>query len=178
MFTSRFTLWSEELDSFFHCLILSLLCIIRLGSLQLFWKSCHANGVFGCVYSHTKLIGIKFKFQWGKGFECYADVPMRTPFVVTSWSDWCVFYVRYPVVWASKMQTMVALCTINSVFISIQCSLQCHPNNGTCRRIEALQVWCLWHHSLMYSKIFQDNVEAIDWLGFQGPRTLIPVTIT
>jgi hypothetical protein len=64
-----------------------------------------------------------------KGFECYCDADFSgnwnkhlapfDPSTAKSQSGWIVFYARCPVIWASKLQTQVALSTTEAEYIAM-----------------------------------------------------------
>jgi hypothetical protein len=82
----------------------------------------------------TQDLGTRFKPDRDKGFECYCDADFSgnwnkhlTPFdpsTAKSQSGWIVFYAGCPVVWASKLQTEVALSTTEAEYIAMSQSLR------------------------------------------------------
>jgi hypothetical protein len=67
----------------------------------------------------TRHLGLKFKVNLTKGFECYVDADFSgawnrafaatDPSTAKSRGGWIVFYAGCPIIWASKLQTQVAL---------------------------------------------------------------------
>jgi hypothetical protein len=78
-------------------------------------------------------LGIYFKPDPGKGFQCYCAAnfsglwnktlaPMD-PSTAKSRSGWIIFYARFPISWASKLQLQVALSTTKAEYIAMSQSL-------------------------------------------------------
>ena len=77
----------------------------------------------------TRDLGIRFKPNPGKGFECYCDADFSgnwnkqfaavDPSTSKSRSGWIVFYAGCPVCWASKLQSQVALSTTEAEYIAL-----------------------------------------------------------
>ncbi|KAL7474046.1 hypothetical protein ACHAW6_000044, partial [Cyclotella cf. meneghiniana] len=69
----------------------------------------------------TRHIGLRFKPDPSKGFQCYCDTDFAgnwnkefaatDPSTAKSRSAWIVFYATCPIIWASKLQSQVALST-------------------------------------------------------------------
>ena len=76
----------------------------------------------------TRLLGLQFKPDPSKGFECYADADFAGTYIcdfaamdpgtAKSRSGWYVFYAGCPIMRSSKLQTLVALSGVHG---SIQC---------------------------------------------------------
>ncbi len=77
----------------------------------------------------SKNIGIRFSQNAIKGFECYCDAdfsgnwnkenPADDLSTEKSRSDWNIFYAGCPIIWASKLQSQVALSTTEAEYISL-----------------------------------------------------------
>ena len=77
----------------------------------------------------TRDLGIRFKPDPKKGFECYCDADFsgnwnkrfahKDPSTSKSRSGWIVFYAGCPVCWASKLQSQVALSTTEAEYITM-----------------------------------------------------------
>ncbi len=74
-----------------------------------------------CYLKKTEDIGICFKPNTEKDFECYCDADFSgnwnksfadvDPSTAKSRSGWVIFYAGCPIIWASKLQSQVALST-------------------------------------------------------------------
>ena len=81
----------------------------------------------------TRDLGLSFKPDASKGFECYCDADFSgnwnkalapiDPSTAKSRSGWIIFYAGCPVCWASKLQTQVALSTTEVKYIAISQAL-------------------------------------------------------
>ena len=79
-------------------------------------------------------IGLRFKPDPSKGFQCYFDADFagnwNKDFVATdpstakSRSGWIVFYAACPIIWASKLQSQVALSTTKAEYIAMSMALR------------------------------------------------------
>jgi hypothetical protein len=79
-------------------------------------------------------IGIRFWPDPEKGFECYCDADFsgawnkqfawHDPSTVKSRSRWVIFYAGCPIIWASKLQTQVALSTTEAEYIAMSQALR------------------------------------------------------
>ena len=77
----------------------------------------------------TRQIGLKFKPDPSKGFQCYCDADFAgnwnkafaatAPSTAKSNSGWIVVYANCPIIWASKLQSQVALTTTEAEYIDI-----------------------------------------------------------
>ncbi len=82
----------------------------------------------------TRDYGLKFKPDPGKGFECYCNANFSgnwnksfaqvDPSTAKSGSGWIVFYAACPVCWASKLQSQVALSTMEAEYIAMSQALR------------------------------------------------------
>jgi hypothetical protein len=118
-------------------------------------------------------LGLKFKPDPKKGFECYCDTnfsgnwnkaftPMD-PSTAKSRSGWIIFYAGCPVSWASKLQSQVALSTTKAEYIAMSQSLRdVIPvmNLQQEMRERDYQVICTKPH--VYCKVFEDNSSALE----------------
>jgi hypothetical protein len=81
----------------------------------------------------TQDLGVHFKPQLDKGFECYCNVDFSgnwnklfadvNPSTSKSCSRWVVFYAGCPIIWASKLQPQTALSTTEAECISMSMAL-------------------------------------------------------
>jgi hypothetical protein len=91
----------------------------------------HGEAVLYLIHylKKTQDLGTCFKPDQDKGFECYCDADFSgnwnkhlasfDPSTAKSRSDWIVFYAGCLVIWASKLQTQVALSTTEADHVSI-----------------------------------------------------------
>ena len=79
-------------------------------------------------------VGIRFSPNPNKGFECYCDAKFsgklnkdgaaHDPSTAKSRSGWIIFYAGCPVIWASKLQSQVALSTTEAEYTALSMSLR------------------------------------------------------
>ncbi len=87
-----------------------------------------------CYLKKTQDLGTCFKPDQDKGLECYCNadfsgnwnkhLALIDPSTTKSQSGWIIFYAGCPVIWASKLQTQVALTTTEAEYIAMSQSLQ------------------------------------------------------
>jgi len=78
-------------------------------------------------------LGIRFKPDPSKGFECYCNanfsgnwnksLALLDPATSKSRSGWIIFFAGCPSIWASKLQSQVALFTTEAKYIALSMSL-------------------------------------------------------
>ncbi len=80
----------------------------------------------------TRNLGVCFKPNTKKGFECYYNAYFLgkwksyaavDPSIAKSRSGWVVFYAGCPIIWASKLQSQVALSTTEAEYIAMSMAL-------------------------------------------------------
>jgi hypothetical protein len=86
-----------------------------------------------CYLKKTHDLGLRFKPDSNKGFECYCDADFSglwnkafapvDPITSKSQSGWIIFYAGCPVSWASKLQSQVTLSTTEAEYIAISQAL-------------------------------------------------------
>ncbi len=121
----------------------------------------------------TPDIGIRFKPNHEKGFECYCDADFSgnwnkqfahvDPSTSKSRSGWIVFYAGCPVCWASKLQSQVALSTTEAEYIAMSQALRdVIPVMNLIQemREKGFQVICTLPS--IYCKVFEDNSGALE----------------
>ena len=121
----------------------------------------------------TRLLGIRFQPDPTKGFECYCDVDFsgnwnkslaaRDPSTSKSRSGWIIFYAGCPIIWASKLQSQVALSTTEAEYIALSMSLRdVLPIMFLLKemREQGHAVICTDPH--VFCKVFEDNSGALE----------------
>ncbi|KAL3786278.1 hypothetical protein HJC23_005356 [Cyclotella cryptica] len=116
----------------------------------------------------TRHLGLKFRPNESKGFECYCnadfagnwnkDFAQHDPSTAKSRSGWVIFYARYPIIRASKLQSQVALSTTEAEYIAMSMALRdvipiMELMNEFRERI--FKVICT--QPQVYCKVFEDN---------------------
>jgi hypothetical protein len=139
-----------------------------------------------CYLKKTQGLGTRFKPDQDKGFECYCNADFSgnwnkhlapfDPITAKSRSGWIVFYAGYSVIWASKLQTQVALCTTEAEYNTMSQSLRdVLPIMLLVQEIhkKGCQVICIKPH--VYCKVFEDNSGALELarLITVAPRMMI-----
>jgi hypothetical protein len=86
-----------------------------------------------CYLKKTCELGICFKPDPKKGFECYCDADFSglwnkafapvNPSTSKSQGGWIIFYAGWPISWASKLQSQVALSTTEAKYVAMSQSL-------------------------------------------------------
>ena len=122
-------------------------------------------------------VGIRFLPNPTKGFECYCDADFvgnwnkagaeHDPSTAKSQSGWIVFYAGFPIIWASKLQSQVALSTTEAEYISLSMSLRdVLPILFLLDEMKdrIFQVMCTTPH--VYCKVFEDNLGALELARF------------
>ena len=87
-----------------------------------------------CRYLHaTKDLGMTFRPDPSKGLECYVDADWAgnwhedfsdDPHCANSRTGYIITYAGCPIVWASKMQTLIALSTTEAEYIALSTALR------------------------------------------------------
>eukprot|EP00804_Cyclotella_cryptica_P030661 CCRYP_015671-RA/>CCRYP_015671-RA protein AED:0.35 eAED:0.37 QI:0/0/0/1/0/0/2/0/191 len=100
--------------------------------------------------------------QTPKGFQCYCDADFAgnwnkefaetDPSTTKSRSGWVVFYAACPVIWASKLQSQVALSTTEAEYIAMSMALEMRE-----RKFEIVNT-----QPYVYCKVFEDNSGALE----------------
>jgi hypothetical protein len=121
----------------------------------------------------TQDLGLKFKPDPKKYFECYCDAdfsgnwnkefaPMD-PSTAKSQSRWIIFYSGCPISWASKLQSQFALSTTEAEYIAMSqalCDVIPIINLPQEMREQNFKVICI--KSYVYCKVFEDNAGALE----------------
>jgi hypothetical protein len=83
---------------------------------------------------NTRDLGLYFKPDSSKGFYCYADADFLgewnkefdeiDPSTAKSRSGWFILHANCPVIWCSKLQSQVALSTMEAEYIALSQALR------------------------------------------------------
>ena len=132
----------------------------------------------------TRHIGLKFKPDPSKGFEDYCDADFIgqydkdystvDPSTAKSRSGWIIFYANCPIVWASKLQTQVALSTTEAEYISLSQSLRdVIPIMSLVSEMKSMNFCVPCAEPFVFCKLFEDNSGALEIarLPKMRPRT-------
>jgi hypothetical protein len=118
-----------------------------------------------CYLKKTRELGIRFKPDPKKGFECYCDADFSglwnktfapvDPSTSKSRSGWIIFYAGCPVSWASKLQSQVALFTTEAKYIAMSQSLRdVIPIMGLLQEMREQNFNVLCTKPYVYCKVF------------------------
>ncbi len=129
-------------------------------------------------------LGLKFKPNPDKGFECYCDADFLgnwnkkfapvNPSTGKSQSGWIVFYAGCPVCWASKLQSQAALSTTEAKYIAMFMSLHdVIPAMNLIAEMKERDFQVICTQPYVYCKVFEDNCGTLElaWLPKLCPRT-------
>jgi hypothetical protein len=132
----------------------------------------------------TRDLGLHFKPDSNKGFECYCDADFSglwnkafapvDPSTSKSWSGWIIFYAGCPVSWASKLQSQVTLFTTEAEYIAMSQALRdLIPIMGLLKEMSKQDFKVLCTEPYVYCKVFEDNSGALELarLPMFCPRT-------
>ncbi len=138
-------------------------------------RQSHGEAILYLVCYLKKMhdLGLKFKPDPKKGFECYCDVNFSGNWnkvfasvdysTAKSRSGWIIFYAGCPVSWASKLQSQVSLSTTEAKCIAVSQSLRdVIPIMNLLQemREQDYQVICTKPH--VYCKVFEDDSGALE----------------
>ena len=127
-----------------------------------------------CRYlMRTRDIGLRFKPDPSKGFENYCDADFSgnwaaqfaefDPSTAKSRSGWITFYAACPIIWASKLQTQVALSTTEAEYIALSQSLRdVIPIMQLLEEIKGRGFEVICTNPYVYCKTFEDNSGALE----------------
>jgi hypothetical protein len=121
----------------------------------------------------TRGLGLKFKPDPKKGFECYCDTDFSgnwnrefapvDPSIAKSQSGWIIFYTGCPISWASKLQSQIALSTTEAEYIAMSQALRdaiSIMNLLQEMREQNFKAICI--EPYVYCKVFEDNTGALE----------------
>jgi hypothetical protein len=121
----------------------------------------------------TRDVGLRFSPKPDHGFACYADADFagnwnralapHDPSTAKSRSGWIVFYAGCPVIWASKLQSMVALATTEAEYIALSQALRdVLPIMFLIQEIREKGFTVIADIPQVYCKAFEDNSGALE----------------
>jgi hypothetical protein len=126
-----------------------------------------------CYLKKTRELGICFKPDPKKGFECYCDADFSwlwnkafapvDPSISKLRSGWIIFYAGCPVSWASKLQSQVALSTTEAEYVAMSQSLRdIIPIMGLLPEMSERHFNALCTKPYVYCKVFKDNSGVLE----------------
>jgi hypothetical protein len=121
----------------------------------------------------TQDLGVCFKPQSDKGFECYCDADFSgnwnklfadiNPRTSKSHSRWVVFYAGCPIIWASKLQSQTALSTTEAEYIAMSMALHdVIPIMDLIQEMKDRHIPVICSKPYVYCKVFEDNAGALE----------------
>ena len=121
----------------------------------------------------TRHIGLHFKPDASKGFQCYCDADFAgnwskefaetDPSTAKSRSGWVIFYARCPIIWASKLQSQVALSTTEAEYIAMSMALRdVIPIMELMTEFRERNFKVICTQPQVYCKVFEDNSGALE----------------
>jgi hypothetical protein len=121
-----------------------------------------------------------------KGFQCFCDADFSgnwkkeftptDPSTAKSRSGWIIFYTNCPTIWASKLQSQVALSTTEAEYIAMSMAFcDAIPLKELIKEIHERKFDITNSQSYVYCKVFEDNSGALELarLPRLRPRTSI-----
>ena len=138
-------------------------------------RTSHGNAVLYliCYLKKTHTLGLHFKPDSSKGFECYCDADFLglwnkalapvDPSTSKSQSGWNIFYAGCPVSWASKLQPQVALSTTEAEYIAMLQALRyVIPIMGLLEEMREQDFKVLCNNPYVYCKVFEGDSGALE----------------
>ncbi|KAL3776245.1 hypothetical protein ACHAWO_007818, partial [Cyclotella atomus] len=121
----------------------------------------------------TRDLGLRFKPDPTSGFECYCDADfagnwhkdfaMYDPSTAKSRSGWVIFYAKCPIIFASCLQTQVALSTTEAEYIALSTALQdVIPIMELMDEMRNRGHKVVCEEPIVYCKVFEDNSGALE----------------
>ena len=121
----------------------------------------------------TRDFGLKFKPDPAKGFTCYCDADFSgnwnrdfaadDPSTSKSRSGWAIFYANCPIIWASKLQSQVALSTTEAEYIAMSMALRdVIPIMSLVQEMRERHFQVICSKPYIYCKVFEDNSGALE----------------
>jgi hypothetical protein len=138
-------------------------------------RTSHGEAVIYLIryLKKTRDLGLRFKPDPSKGFECYCDADYSglwnkafapvDPSTSKSRSGWIIFYAGCPISWASKLQSQVALSTTEAEYIAMSQALRdIIPIMGLLQEMRERGFKVLCTEPYVYCKVFEDNSGALE----------------
>jgi hypothetical protein len=121
----------------------------------------------------TRDVGVRFKPQLHKGFECYCDADFSgnwnksfadvNPSTPKSCSRWLVLYAGCPIIWASKRQSQTALSTTEAKYIAMSMALSdIIPIMDLIQEMKDQHIPVICSKPYVYCKVFKDNAGVLE----------------
>eukprot|EP00804_Cyclotella_cryptica_P001426 CCRYP_003677-RC/>CCRYP_003677-RC protein AED:0.04 eAED:0.04 QI:0/-1/0/1/-1/1/1/0/367 len=121
----------------------------------------------------TRHLGLKFRPNESKGFECYSnadfagnwnkDFAQYDPSTAKSRSGWVIFYARCPIIWASKLQSQVALSATEAEYIAMSMALcDVIPIMELMSEFRERNFKVICTQPQVYCMVFEDNSGALE----------------
>jgi hypothetical protein len=138
-------------------------------------KQSHGEAILYlvCYLKKTHDLGLKFKPDPKKGFECYSDADFSgnwnrefapvDPSTAKSRSRWIIFYAGFHVLWASKLQSQIALSTSKAEYIAMSRALHdVIPIMNLLQEMREQKIKVVCIEPYIYCKVFEDNAGALE----------------
>ena len=124
-------------------------------------------------FKATDHIGLHFKPDASKGFQWYCDADFAgncnkefaatNPSTAKSRSDWIVLYAACPIIWASKLQSQVAISTTEAVYIVMSMAFcDVIPLMELIKQMRERKFDIINMQPYIYCKVFEDNSWALE----------------
>jgi hypothetical protein len=121
----------------------------------------------------TRDLGLRFKPDPTAGFECYCDADFSgnwsaifaryDPSTAKSRSGWVIFYARCPIIFASRLQSQVALSTTEAEYIALSTALRdVIPIMELFEEMRKRGHKVVCNEPVVYCKVFEDNSGALE----------------
>ncbi|KAL7480499.1 LOW QUALITY PROTEIN: hypothetical protein ACHAW6_006190, partial [Cyclotella cf. meneghiniana] len=125
----------------------------------------------------TRHLGLRFCPDPSRGFECYCDADFSVNWnrdyaksdPSTAKFGWIIFYAKHPIIWASKLQSQIALSTTEADYIAMSMALRdVIPVMELLDEIKNRNVQVICPQPIGYCKVFEDNSGALNLLISQS----------
>jgi hypothetical protein len=118
-------------------------------------------------------LGLRFKPDSTKGFECYCDADLSglwnkafaplDPSTSKSQSGWIIYFAGCPVSWASKLQSLAAFITTEAEYIAmLQALCDVIPIMGLLQEMREQDFKVLCTKPYVYCKVIEDNSGVLE----------------